>query len=175
MSLASRIDLSQCAPSQLWASLEPDIRLAAARSLYAHDWGEAPTRREADLAIMHGMRFRESAVRQLPVDKRAHYLARSFRPTETLAGSMLLALHLEKRRDMLAAFLDALGVPHVNGLIADDHDLKPPTRVALQKAAKALSGAFPADQVELYLATLYILDRITWADLATVLGSGPVP
>ena len=102
-------------------------------------------------------------------------LARSVRPTETLAGSMLLALHLEKRRDMLAAFLDALGVPHVNGLIADDHDLKPPTRVALQKAAKALSGGFPADQVELYLATLYILDRITWADLATVLGSGPVP
>ena len=80
MSLASRIDLTQCAPAQLWASLEPEVRLAAARSLYSHDWGEAPTRREADVAIMHGMHFRESAVRQLPADKRAQYLVRSIRP-----------------------------------------------------------------------------------------------
>jgi len=169
MSLASRIDLAQCAPSQLWASLEPEIRLAAARSLYAHDWGEAPTRREADFAIMHGMRFRESAVRQLPADKRAHYVARSIRPTDSLAGSLLLALHLEERRAMLAAFLDALAIPHENGLIAEDHDLKPPTAAALTKAAKALSAKFPADDVELYLATLYVLDRHTWAGLESVL------
>src|SRR5512134_2262916 len=89
MSLASRIELSQCAPSQLWAALDPEVRLAAARSLYAHDWGQAQTRREADVTIMHGMRFRESAVRQLPVDKRAHYIARSIRPTDSLAGSLL--------------------------------------------------------------------------------------
>ena len=68
MSLASRIDLSQCSPSKLWASLEPEVRLTAARALYSHDWGEAPTRREADFAIMQGMRFRESAVRQLSID-----------------------------------------------------------------------------------------------------------
>jgi hypothetical protein len=169
MSLASRIDLSQCAPSQLWATLEPELRLAAARSLYAHDWGDAPTRREADYAIMHGMRFRESAVRQLPVDKRAQYVARSIRPTDSLAGSMLLALHLEERRAMLAAFLDALSIPHDKGLIADDHDTKPPTASALAKAAKALSQRFPAEDVELYLATLYVLDRTTWAGLAAVL------
>ena len=169
MTLASRIDLSQCAPSQLWASLEPEVRLAAARSVYSHDWGEAPTRREADFAIMQGMRFRESAVRQLPVDKRAQYLARSIRPTDSLAGSMLLALHLEQRRAMLSAFLDALKVPHDNGLIAEDHDMKPPTNAALEKAAKTLSKGFPAEEVELYLATLYVLDRVTWAGLAPLL------
>jgi len=169
MSLTSRIDLSQCAPSQLWASLDPELKLAAARSLYAHDWGDAPTRREADYAIMHGMRFRESAVRQLPVDKRAHYVARSIRPTDSLAGSMLLALHLEERRDMLATFLDALGIPHENGLIDENHEMKPPTAAALSKAAKSLSAKFPAADVELYLATLYVLDRATWAGLASVL------
>jgi hypothetical protein len=169
MSLASRIDLTQCAPSQLWASLEPETRVAAARSLYAHDWGQAPTRREADATIMHGMRFRESAVRQLPVEKRAQYLARSIRPTDSLAGSLLLALHLEQRRDMLAAFLDALGIPHESGLIKEDHDLKPPPRAALENAAKALAGRFPAADVELYLATLYVLDRDTWAGLTPIL------
>jgi hypothetical protein len=169
MTLASRIDLSQCAPSQLWASLDPELRLVAARSLYTHDWGDATTRREADLAIMHGMRFRESAVRQLPVDKRAHYVARSIRPTDSLAGSMLLALHLEHRRSMLAAFLDALKIPHNDGLIAEDHELKPPSASALAKASKALFAAFPADEVELYLATLYVLDRETWAGLEAAL------
>lgn len=169
MSLASRIDLTQCAPSQLWASLDPEVRLAAARSLYSHDWGTSPTRREADFAIMQGMRFRESAVRQLPADKRALYLARSIRPTDSLAGSMLLALHLEQRRAMLSAFLDALKIPHVDGLIAEDHDMKPSTAPALAKAAKTLFDQFPRDEVELYLATLYVLDRETWAGLVTLL------
>jgi hypothetical protein len=169
MSLASRIDLTQCAPAQLWASLEPEVRLAAARALYSHDWGEAPTRREADFAIIQGMRFRESAVRQLSVDKRASYVARSIRPTDSLAGSMLLALHLEKRRAMLSAFLDALKIPHDNGLIAEDHDMKPPTAATLEKAAKALRDRFPVDEVELYLATLYVLDRVTWAGLEPIL------
>ena len=169
MSLGSRIDLTQCAPAQLWASLEPEVRLAAARSLYSHDWGEVPTRREADFAIMQGMRFRESAVRQLPVDKRAQYLARSIRPTDSLAGSMLLALHLEQRRAMLSAFLDALKIPHANGLIAEDHDMKPPSTATLENAARALSEGFPAEEVELYLATLHVLDRVTWAGLAPLL------
>ena len=169
MSLASRVDLSRCAPSQLWASLEPETRLAAARSVYSHDWGEATTRREADLAIMHGMRFRESAVRQLPIERRAQYLARSVRPTDSLAGSLLLALHLEHRRAMLSAFLDALQIPHEDGLIDEHHDLKPPTAAALQQSVKILHERFPADEVELYLATLQVLDRATWAGLAPLL------
>lgn len=169
MSLASRVDLAQCVPSQLWASLEPEVRLAAARSLYSHDWGEAPTRREADFAIMQGMRFRESAVRQLPIDRRARYVARSIRPTDSLAGSMLLALHLEQRRAMLSAFLDALKIPHADGLIAEDHEMKPPSTATLQEAAKTLFERFPVDEVELYLATLYVLDRATWGGLEPLL------
>lgn len=169
MSVAAKVDLTTCAPSQLWAALEPETRLAAARCLYAHDWGEAPTRREADFAIMQGMRFRETAVRQLPVDKRATYLARSIRPTDSLASSLLLALHLEQRRPILAAFLDALKIPHKDGLIAENYEVKPPSEAALGKAAKALRDAFPAAEVELYLVSLYVLDRDTWGGLASVL------
>jgi hypothetical protein len=139
--------------------------MAAARSLYAHDWGQAPTRREADFAIMQGMRFRESAVRQLPIERRAQYLARSVRPTDSLAGSLLLALHLEQRRPMLSAFLDALGIPHTDGLINEDYNLKPPAAAAVKKAAKLLSESFPAADVQLYLATLHTLDPETWAEI----------
>jgi hypothetical protein len=169
MSLAARVDLVHCAPSQLWAALEPEVRLAAARSLYAHDWGDSPTRREADFAIMQGMHFRETAVRQLPVERRAGYLARSIRPNDSLASSLLLALHLEQKRPLLAAFMDALAIPHKDGLIVEAHDVEPPTAAALKKATKILRDAFPAADVELYLASLYVLDRDTWGGLADVL------
>src|SRR5258706_16463207 len=110
MSLASRVDLSQCGPSQLWASPEPEVRLAAARSLYVHDWGEAPTRREADFAIMQGMRFRESAVRQLPVDRRAQKVARSLHPPPSPVGSLFLAPPPAQRPAMVSP---PLPPPHI--------------------------------------------------------------
>ena len=159
------MDLTQCSPAQLWGSLDPATRLDAARALYAHDWGEAPTRREADATIMHGMRFRETAVRQLPVEKRAQYLARSVRPADSLASSLLLAFHLAHRRAMLGAFLDALKIPHHEGLIDEKHTLAPPAAAALKKAVEAIESKFPRDQVDLYLATLYVLDRDTWGGL----------
>ena len=170
--LASRVDLAHGSPAQLWAALDAEIRLAAARSLYAHDWGESPTRREADFAIMQGMRFRESAVRQLPVERRAQYVARSVRPSDSLASSLLLAFHLEHRRALLGTFLDALEIPHKDGLIVESFEVKPPKAAALKKAAKALFAAFPAEDAELYLAALYVLDRDTWRGLETVLLGG---
>lgn len=171
MTIASRVDLARCTPAQLWSALDPELRVLAARALYAHDWGEMPTRQEADATIMQAMRFRESAVRQLPVERRVQYLARSVRPGDSLAGSLLLALHLESRREMLGAFLDALGIRHENGLIAADHDPKPPGRAALTKAVAALDGRFPTDEVETYLASLYVLDRETWAALGEILAA----
>ncbi|HEX6853259.1 MAG TPA: hypothetical protein VF139_17820 [Candidatus Polarisedimenticolaceae bacterium] len=169
MSLLERISIDRLSPLRLWSALDPDARLLAARSLYAHDWGQAPTKREADLTIATAMRFRDAMVRQLPVDKRAAYLAKIGSPTENLASSLLLALHLEQRRPILAAFLDALGVPHADGLIAEDHELKAPEAPALAKAVAALSKGFDAAEVDLYLATLLALDPDTWGGLAPLL------
>jgi hypothetical protein len=171
MSLLSRVSIDRLSPLRLWSALDPEARLLAARSLYAHDWGQTPTKREADLTIAMAMRFRDTMVRQLPVEKRAAYLAKVGSPTENLASSLLLALHLEARRPILAAFLDALGVPHTNGLIAEDHELKAPDAKALEKAAKTLFAGFDAAEVELYLATLLALDPDTWGGLASVLGA----
>src|SRR5262245_32046743 len=96
----------------LWGALDRPTRVLAARSLYVHDWGDPSPRREADLAIARSLRFREAAVRQLPIEKRVEHVARLARPDESLVSSLLLALHLEARQPMLCAFLDALGIPH---------------------------------------------------------------
>lgn len=169
MSVISQLSLDRLSPARLWAALDADTRQLAARALYRHDWGNAPTRREADLAIALGMRFRDALVRQLPVDKRAAYLAKSVAPDDGLASSLLLALHLENRRALLGAFLDALGLPHDDGLIAEDHEVPPQEAGRLSAAAATLFERFDAADVEIYLATLVAIDPGTWGALVDVL------
>lgn len=171
MSLFERIPTDRLSPLRLWSALDAETRLAAARSLYAHDWGESPTRREADLTIATVMRFRDAMVRQLPVDRRAAYLAKIGSPTENLASSLLLALHLEQRRPILGAFLDAIGVPHKDGLIAEDHEMKAPAAKVLKAAVAKIGAAFDAADVDLYLATLLALDPDTWGGLSELVGA----
>jgi hypothetical protein len=163
------LDFRTLTPSRLWRSLDAEERGLAARAFFAHAWGDPGTRREGELAIAKALRFREDAVRRLPLDKRAGYLAKAVQPADSLAGSILLAFHLQERRALLVAFLDALGVPHDGGMIADDHELEPPSREALDRATQALGARFPAREVDVYLAALLALDPTVWEGLAGVL------
>ena len=45
------------------------------------------------------------------------------RPDDSLATSLLLALHLGRRQPLLSAFLDRMGIPHDEGMIDPDHEL----------------------------------------------------
>ena len=146
------VELSSITPSRLWRGLGLEERTEAALAFFSHAWAEPRTRREGILAISRALRFREEAVRRLPADKRAAYLARLPQIDDSLVGSMLLALHLERRGDLLAAFLDALGIPHQTGVIDDDHALAAPEPEALRRAVAALDERFPRDHVDLYLA-----------------------
>ena len=156
-------------PARLWRSLDGDERMLAARAFFTHAWGDASARREGELAIARALRFRDEAVRKLPLDKRAGYLAKAVQPADSLAGSLLLALHLEERRGLLSAFLDALGIPHEGGMIAEDHAMTPPGTDALARATEALDARFPGREVDVYLASLLALDPGSWDGLADVL------
>jgi hypothetical protein len=171
MSLLSRIELDRLSPLRLWEALDPETRLTAARALYKRDWGEPGTKREADLTIAAAMRFRDSAVRQLPVDRRAQHLAKVRIQTESLASSLLMALHLGDRKAMLEAFLDALGVPNKDGLIDEGYELEPLSDERAETAASTLFERFPAGEVEAYLASLVAMDPDTWGSLTPVLAA----
>ena len=64
---------------------------------------------------------------------------------------------------MMAAFLDALGIAHENGLIQEDSVKPDPEKIA--PAAAELVKQFPADDVWLYLNTLLCQDPETWGSL----------
>jgi hypothetical protein len=85
--------------------------------------------------------------------------------SEMLAARLLVAYHLAHRRPMMGAFLDALGIAHEEGIIAEE-DVKPPSADALKRAASALAASYPAADVSLYLSTLVWQDPDTWGALA---------
>ena len=152
-------------------SLPTSARTLAAKSFFEHDTNGGASRLQAEAAIARALKARDVYVRRLPEEKKIAYLATAVRPDEILASSLLLALHLGHRRPMLAAFLDQLGIPHENGLIAESAGLTPPDAARLDAAAKTLYEKFPEEEVTLYLKVLLAMDGEMWGGLAPTIES----
>jgi hypothetical protein len=102
----------------------------------------------------------------LDVDRKTRHLASIVSLPDTIAGRALIVYHLAAQRPMMAAFLDALGITHENGLIQEE-DVKPDA-AKVPTAAAVLAETFPADDVRLYLNTLVCQDPETWGALRDV-------
>ena len=150
--------LDNLTTADLWRALEPETRSLAVRCLYA----DRVLRREGDAAIAATLNFREVAVRKLSIEQRVRYLLRSVRPDDSLASSLLLALHMTERRALLETFLTRLEIPHDGGIIDSDHDLEPPDDDKLRAAVVELYEKFPEQEVYVYLTTLLAMDRDSW-------------
>jgi hypothetical protein len=168
VTILGQLTLETLTPSRLWAVLDADTRRLAAACLYRPDAEDPGSRALADAAIASTLRFRDAAVRRLPVPKRVDYLTRAVRPDDSLAGALLRALHLGQRNQMLGAFLDRIGIPQREGVIDPDAELEAPDGATLAAAAETLRLGYPADHVELYLASLLALDPVFWKGLADV-------
>jgi hypothetical protein len=153
--------------TRLWKHLSPDERRAAA----THFWEQpdAESAATAFAAIAKARRLRPQVARSLPVEERARALATILEPGEMLAASLLVALHLSERRPLLAAFLDAIGLRHEDGVLADEEaELPPLGEEPAAKAWDALLERFPEGQVRTYLNTLWLQDPDRWAVLGSL-------
>lgn len=155
----------------LWSALDPATRRLAAQTMYEESEDRREDSAEADAAIAAALRFRLVAVRRMPVAKRVDYLTRVVRPDESLASKLLRALHLTRRRDLLAGFLDGLSIPHEHGVIDPEFDFEAdrPDAARLAAALEPLYERFPSEQVDLYAVTLLALDPDCWGPMAEVL------
>ena len=136
MSLLNRLDLDELSPADLWSQLDDATREEAVRSVYND--GPGGGKLEADMAIAKALRFRPDAVKQLPLDRRVNYLLKAVHIDDSLASTILLALHLDGRTEILQRFLDELGIPQNGGLIDEDYDLQPPDAQALARASASV-------------------------------------
>ena len=168
--MADATDLSDIPrPSQLWKHLDPEKRRLAAEAFWRDDNAENE-QAEAIGLIAQRIKFRLKSVITMPVEKKSQQLLSMPAVSEMMAARLLVAYHLAHQRAMMGAFLDALGIAHEQGIIAED-EVKPPSPDALQQAAKVIAASYPAEDVSLYLSTLVWQDPDTWGPLAEVLES----
>ena len=145
---------------RLWKRVGREDRLKAAQ----HFWREPPQ----DLlgtalsALVKARHLRPQVARSLPPEEQARTLAALADPGEPLAAALLVSLHLGERRGLLTTFLDALGLPHENGLLKDEDTGAPPGDDAARTAVRALLAAHPREHVETYLNTLWLQDPERW-------------
>jgi len=154
-------------PGRLWKRIPLDRRTEAAAAFWEDEEG-AEQQAEALLAIASHFHFRLKTTRALPVERKVRYLASLPGLSDAVAGRILVAYHLRHRRPMLAAFLEALGIAHDNGVLSGE-ELTPPDPARLAEAAAGLRAAFPKEDVELYFQTLLVQDPETWGGLAPLL------
>jgi hypothetical protein len=152
-------------PSRLWKRMTADQRQRAARAF----WSDADAKADqlqAVTLIAQQKKFRPKTVSGLDVDRKARHLATLPSLPDALAARALVVYHLAEQRAMMAAFLDALGIAHENGLIQED-SVKPDAS-KIEPAAAAIGAKFPSDDVRLYLETLLCQDPETWGALEKV-------
>jgi hypothetical protein len=159
-------------PSRLWKDLPADKRIAAADAFWRDDQasGIEAQQVEAIAAIARRLNFRPKSVAVLPVERRAKQLAQIGDVSDALATRALIAYHFAAQRPLMAAFLDALGLAHENGLITQE-EVTPPDRDKLTAAVDAVRKTYPVEDVTLYLRTLAALDGDTWVNLDEVLAA----
>ena len=164
MTSASPQDLWQTTSNRLWKTLSPEEKSLAAAELVKDP---TPLIKASVIAVVaEARKMRAIAAKKLPPEVQAKIVATVRDPGEILASSLLVALHLGPRKPMLIAFLDALGLPHEDGVLKDEateaiglEDLK--------KGCAALS-AEPPSAIRIYLNTLWLQDGARWANAKDV-------
>ena len=153
---------STLTPSRLWRRMTADQRLRAARAFWSEEQA-ADDHIQAILLIAQQKKFRPKFVAGLDIERRAKHLSGLLGLPEQVAARCLVVYHLAEQREMMGAFLDALGMKHENGLIEDD-EAKPEAE-KVPAAAAVIADKYPAEDVSLYLTTLFIQDPETWGAL----------
>ncbi|MEQ1896820.1 MAG: hypothetical protein ABL971_05455 [Vicinamibacterales bacterium] len=153
-------------PSVLWKQMSAERRMQAAEAFW-RDPNGGNEQAEAIATIAMRLKFRPRSVLTLSVERKSRYLVGLPAVSELVAARLLVAYHIQRQRPMMAAFLDALGIKHDDGLI-DDEQVQSPGEEKLRAAAARLAASFPAEDVALYLSTLTWQDPEAWGSLSDV-------
>ena len=152
-----------------------DKRLAAAEAFWRDDQGDiAMQHMDAMASIARRLNFRAKSVQALSIDRKAKHLSQLGDVSDAVATRALIAYHFTTKRELMAAFLDALGIQHEDGLISEETVPAPP-REKLVAAVATLRSSFPAEDVDLYLRTLSTLDGDTWGEVESAMSETAQP
>ena len=123
---------------------------------------------EAMVLLARRLNFRAKSMQGLSIERRAKHLAQVSDLPDVIATRALIAYHFAHQRPLMAAFLDALGIAHEDGLITAE-EVAAPESAALTAALDAVNRQFDPADAALYLRTLLALDGDTWVNIDGVL------
>ena len=146
--------------------MSEDQRLKAADAFW-REVDSADQQIEAMVLLAQRLKARPKFIATMSVDRKAKHLAHYVGMPDALAARLLVSYHLGHQRPMMAAFLDALGIVHDNGLINDELS-GAVAEDKLKAGSQVLSASFPVEDVRLYFETLLLQDPDTWGGLTAL-------
>ena len=151
----------------VWELMTEDERQAAATALWRD--ADRESRAALEVALAKEMKFRAQSIRRLPVEKIASRLVRMADSLpDTVLFQFLFHLHMAERRPLMVEFLDAVGLPHTDGVLELKEDTEAPAAEIVGTAAKALLEKHEHLAL-IYLTTLKVADADFWAGLDATL------
>jgi hypothetical protein len=147
--------------THLWRTADKSTRLQAAEAFWKE---ERPDHAQAVAFIAQRLKVRPKTARNLPPERKASYLAQFDNLPEAMYAGLWTAFHLAHRREMLSMFLDALAIPHKDGMF-EGENVAAPTVEALTPAIRQVLEKFGPDEVRRYLSILTVSDPVFWGGL----------
>jgi hypothetical protein len=139
---------------------------------YAHE-SDKPLYQAALSAVAEARKLRPAYFKRQPrAQQHEMMLATLARPSlELVTSNLIRSWLLKKHKQMLADFLDALGIPHEEGVVED----LPPTMddAKLHAAVDALLAKHPPEAVAVYLHAFNEMNQTEWPNLKAMLESDP--
>ena len=155
---------------ELLGFMSPSLALDILTYTYETD---KPLYRASLAAVADARKLRPVFLERQPRPQRnATMLATLTRPAlDLVAGNLLRSWLLKKHRPMLADFLDALGIPHQEGVVED----LPATmdEAKLRAAVDVLVGKYPPEVVAVYLHAFSEMNTVGWPSLKPMLETDP--
>jgi hypothetical protein len=127
--------------------------------------GDAAAKATAIIQLSKALHFRDETLRKMPADKKTELLASRIAAPEfeQTFEAALMQYHTHEKKDMLAAFLDRWGIPHVNGSI-ETEEYTVPSQQAVRDAVTALGEQFDRRDIAIYLASAGLLMANGWRE-----------
>ncbi|SRR6266850_3340476 len=137
---------------------------------YAHE-SDKPLYRAALNAVAEARKLRPVFLERQPrAQRHATMLVTLARPAlDLFTGNLIRNWLLKKHKSMLVDFLDALAIPHQEGVVED----LPKTidDAKLRAAVDALVAKYPPEAIAVYLHAFNDMNEVEWPNLKAMLDS----
>ncbi len=122
-----------------------------------------------EMMVAKDMKFRPQSVRKLSAERVAPRLARlAAEMPATAFFQFLFHFHMAEGRELMVEYLDAVGLPHKNGVLDLPDEFEAPTAEATAGPARDLIAKHGREAL-VYLGTLAVADAEFWDGMSPVL------